>query len=125
MFELDLEKAVGIVGAVSGIAFIWYGAWKSRRVDKVSEQSGIASDKRAGEAQAIEGLNKVIAALNGYILMIEAESKADRAEAAAKSLVDAEHIRFVTAERDAFQKELIRMQRKYGENGNSKNGIVV
>lgn len=82
---------------------------RSVRADKISEQSGIASNKTEGIAQALDGMNKLVVSLNAYILLLQADSA-----------VDKEDIKILTIQRDTLQKELNRMYKKYGENGNGK-----
>lgn len=94
--------AVGIPAFIIG--YLTYR--RSVKVDKISEQSGIASDKTAGIAQIIEAMKAHIDALNEYIVVLHADNR-----------VDKEDLKRVTEQRDALQKELNRMYRKYGENG--------
>lgn len=96
------------VGIPSATVAIW-GLIRSRRVDKISEQSGIASNKTAGVAQTIEAMRVHIAGLNDFIVILQASGR-----------VKDEDIRILTKQRDALQKELNRMYRKYGDNGELK-----
>lgn len=101
--------AVGIPSFIIG--FLVYR--RSVKVDKISEQAGVASDKTAGIAQAFEGLRQHIAGLNAFIAILQADAR-----------IDKEDIKSLTAQRDALQKELNRMYRKYGDNGNGTTAPV-
>lgn len=106
---MDLTTIIGGVSTISATLLGWFIYRRSVRIDKVSEQTGIASDKTAGIAQAFEGLKEHIAGLNAFIAMLQEDSR-----------IDKEDIKNLTIQRDALQKELNRMYRKYGENGDSK-----
>lgn len=108
MFEID--KVITSVAVISGILATWYGLSRSAKSDKISEQSGIASDKTAGVAQNIEAMRVHIDGLNTFIAALQADKKVDR-----------EDIRILTEQRDALQRELNRMYRKYGEDDDNSN----
>jgi uncharacterized coiled-coil protein SlyX len=80
---------------------------RSKKVDAVAQQSGAATESRAGTAQIIEGLNEIIDSL-------QEDNKMWR-----------EDIRYLTnrldlndKQREDLRNELVRMHRKYGDNGN-------
>lgn len=79
---------------------------RSRKVDKVAEQSGIATETRAGTTQIIEGLNQLIDNL-------QEDNKAFRE--------DIRHcgtrLDIIVKERDELRVRLNDMLRKYGDNG--------
>jgi len=92
-----------LIGLPSSIIAL-LGLRRAFKADKVSEQLGAASGSAQSIAQAFEGLNKVIESLNAYILILQADKR-----------VAAEDIKILTVQRDALQKELNRMYRKYGD----------
>jgi uncharacterized coiled-coil protein SlyX len=84
---------------------------RSKRVDAVAAQSGVATEGRAGQAQVIEGLNSIIDSL-------QEDNKMWR-----------EDIRYLTnrldlsdKQREELRNDLVRMHRKYGDNGNGLPG---
>lgn len=79
---------------------------RARKVDAVAAQSGVVTETRAGTAQIIEGLNQLINNLQDDNRVIREDLKylTLRLDAIAK-------------ERDGFKRQLNRLQRKYGENG--------
>lgn len=54
------EQITLIVGTVGGVLIGYLGYHRSRKVDAVSAQAGVASETRAGTAQVIEALNAII-----------------------------------------------------------------
>lgn len=101
-----------LIGAPSAVLG-YLGYLQSKKVDKRSEESGIASGKAEAIAQSIDGLNKVIVGLNSLVTALQADKQADAADI--KYLKD--QVVVTTGQRDTLQKELNRMYRKYGENG--------
>jgi uncharacterized coiled-coil protein SlyX len=89
-----------------GAAIAWSGHRRSKRVDAVSEQSGVATEARAGTAQIIEGLNQLIDQLQEDYREARLELRAMvlRLDALAK-------------ERDALTLDLARLRKRYGVNG--------
>lgn len=74
---------VALVGAAVSLTIAVLGHRRSKTVDAVSAQSGVASNHRAGTQQLIEGLNDLVDQLqeeNGR-LRVEAANRADRLEA--------------------------------------------
>lgn len=88
---------------------------RARKVDAVAAQSGVMTESRAGTAQIIEGLNLLIDQLQD-------DNKTFRDDIKYLTLrLDA-----IAKERDQLRRELNRLQRKYGENGNGtlEGGLV-
>lgn len=104
---VELDKIITSVAVISGILVPWFVYRRSVKLDKISEQSGIASNNAAGVAQAFEGLKEHITGLNNFIAILQADSR-----------VDKEDIKILTSQRDVLQKELNRMYRKYGDDSN-------
>src|SRR5688572_27423201 len=77
---------------------------RSRRVDAVAAQSGIATETRAGTAQIIEGLNHLIDNLQEDNAVIRADFK-----------YLTTRLDTVIEERDALRREVAELRRKYGE----------
>jgi len=103
MSALNDPIVLGVIAAGPAAAVGYLGYRRSKRADAVTEQLGIQSGSAQSIAQAFDGLNKVIAGLNTYIAILQADHA-----------VDAEDIRRLTEQRDALQIELNRMYRKYG-----------
>lgn len=110
----DLTAIIGSISILSAATLGWFTYRRSVRVDESSERTGIASSNVAGTAQAFEGLKKTIDAMNTYITVLENDRK-----------VAKEDVKLLTQQRDALQKELNRMYRKYGENGNGNGAPAV
>lgn len=98
-----LAILIGVPSLVIGLL-----SWvRSRKVDAVAAQSGALTETRAGTAQIIEGLNLLIDQLQD-------DNKTFRDDIKYLTLrLDA-----IAKERDELRRELNRLQRKYGENGN-------
>lgn len=79
---------------------------RSRKVDAVTEQAGVASESRAGTGQIIEGLNQLIDNLQD-----------DNREFREELRRVIQRCDGVANERDALRREVNRLYRKYGENG--------
>lgn len=98
----DVTKAIliGLPATFLGLmAYI-----RSLRVDAVAEQSGVATETRAGTAQIIQGLNDLIDNL-------QTDNKVFRDDIKYLTLrLDA-----FAAEREELRKEVARLRRKYGE----------
>lgn len=81
---------------------------RSRRVDAISAQTGAADATRAGTAQIIE-------ALNGLVDNLQEDNRGFRD--------DIRHcgtrLEALTNERDELRRELARLRRKYGDNGDA------
>lgn len=100
------EALVALIAAVPAFLIGFLAYRRSLKVDEVSEQSGLASNHRAGTAQVIEGLNKLIDQLQE-----DNESfRRDIKDLAARLVV-------ITAERDALKLEVARLRKKYAING--------
>lgn len=103
MQQLLYALAAGIPALIIGIL----GYRRSKKVDAVAEQSGIATESRAGQAQVIEGLNKIIDNL-------QEDNQVGRDYA--KYLIT--RLDLSDKEREDLRFKLTRMRRKYGDNGN-------
>lgn len=93
--------ATALVGVVGGMAVSLLGYRRSRKVDAVSAQSGIASETRAGTAQVID-------ALNALLDQVQEDNKEFRAEGREfKEAIRqcADHLTQVSAERDEARRE--------------------
>ena len=99
---------IGVAAPVAALALGVLGYQRSRHVDRISEQSGVATDTRAGTAQIIEGLN-------GLIDNLQEDNKEFRADIRACAL----RLDTITTERDGLKRELARLRRRYGENGDT------
>lgn len=102
---------VAVAAPVLGFAAAYLGYRRSRSVDRVTEQSGLTTESRAGTAQIIEGLNQFV----------------DQLQEGHQSF--REDIRYLTArldacgaEREELRRELARLRRKYGDNGTTPPG---
>lgn len=73
---------------------------RSRRVDATSERMGVVTENRAGQAQISEGQQD-------FITMLQEDNRILRAEFAELKI-----------EVIALRKEVNRLHRKYGDNGN-------
>ena len=78
---------------------------RSRKVDAVAEQSGVATETRAGIAQIIDGLNKLIDQQQEDLVRLR--------DALGKSVSDA---LARDKECNEMRKQLNRLNRKYGDN---------
>lgn len=102
----DVFKTL-IIGIPSFL--LGYLAYKrSKKVDKVTEQSGAITETRAGTQQVIEGLNSLLDNL-------QEDNTSFRAD-----------VRYLTdkldtcyREREELKREVSRLKRKYGENDNT------
>ena len=90
----------------AGLLIAWWGHLKSKRVDAISAQSGIAANGRAGTAQILEGLNTLIDQLQ------------EDYQGARNDIVHLrDRLQVVAAERDALTLEVARLRKRYGVNG--------
>jgi hypothetical protein len=102
------EAPIGVFSAITGAGLGFLAYRRSIHVDAVSTQSGIATDNRAGTAQIIDGLNKLIDNLqeDNQSFRDDLKQCAVRIEA-------------ISAERDVLRLELAKLRRLYGyDNGN-------
>lgn len=97
------------VAAAAGVPALALGVLayrRSRHVDAVAQQAGMVDSTRAGTAQIIE-------ALNGLVDNLQEDNRSFRD--------DIRHcgtrLEALTNERDELRRELARLRRKYGENG--------
>lgn len=97
---------IGLVGAAVSLTIGILGHRRSKQVDATSEQSGAASNHRAGTAQVLDGLNALIDQLQEDNTTFRADIK----ELVAR--LDA-----ITVERDALRLEVARLKKLYGANG--------
>lgn len=98
-----------VYGLVIGLPsfLLGYLAYRrSRKVDAVSAQSGIATETRAGTAQIIEGLNQLIDNLQDDNRLFREDIKYLTLR------LDA-----ISKERDELRRKLNRLNRLYGDNG--------
>lgn len=105
-WDLTWEQITGFFGMFGGTILAYLAYRRSVKVDRISAQSGAVDSARAGTAQIIEGLNNLIDNL-------QEDNKAFRE--------DLKHItgrleECMTA-REVLKHELLRLRRKYGENG--------
>lgn len=100
------EVAIALVVGLPGITVAVLAYRRSRKVDAVSEKTGIAANGRAGTAQVIEGLKVLIDNL-------QEDNKAFRDDIRSLTL----RLDVVAAERDAFRLEVARLRKRYGDNG--------
>ena len=77
---------------------------RSRKVDAVAEQSGVATENRAGTAQIIQGLNDLVSNL-------QTDNKVFREDI---KYLD-QRLDNLIAEREELRKEIARLRKKYGE----------
>lgn len=99
---------VAVVGAAVSLTIGFLGHQRSKKVDATSAQSGVASHHQAGTAQIIEGLNRLVDQLQ--------EDNSDFRQDIEKLVV---RLEVITVERDALRLEVVRLRRKYGENGDT------
>lgn len=100
------EIIQAIVIGLPSFALGYLAYRRSKKVDAVVEQSGIATETRAGTAQIIEGLNQLIDNLQD-------DNRSFREDIKYLTLrLDA-----ISKERDELRQKLNQMMRKYGENG--------
>jgi len=99
-----------LIGAPS-FALGYMALQRSRKVDAISAQSGVATDARAGTAQIIEGLNRLIDNLQ--------EDNASFREDIRYLTV---RLDAVTKERDDLRIRLNRLARRYDDNGLERPG---
>lgn len=95
---------IGLPATVLG--FLAYR--RSRKVDAVAEQSGIANETRAGTAQIIEGLNSLVDALQEDNKTFRDEGRAFRDEVRNLTL----RVNEVVAERDELRRERDSLRRE-------------
>lgn len=100
------EVALALVVGLPGITIAVLAYRRSRKVDAVSEKSGIAANGRAGVAQIIEGLRGLIDDLqeDNQSFRNDIRSLTDRCDA-------------ITKERDTLRMEVARLRKKYADNG--------
>lgn len=58
MINVDLNSVIATVGVLSGILLPWFLYKRGGKAVKISEQSGIASDNRAGIGQHLSALQE-------------------------------------------------------------------
>jgi len=100
------QFVLALVAAVSSLFLGVSAYFRSRKVDKVSMLSGAASDTRAGTAQIIDALNTLVDQL-------QEDNVSFRADVALMAV----RLETLTTERDVLKRELTRLRRRYGENG--------
>lgn len=111
--DMDIVIQATLIGLPATILGI-LAYRQSRKVDAVAEQSGVATETRAGTAQIIEGLNNLVDNL-------QEDNKVFRDEL--KYLTQT--LGAVVLERDELRKEVARLRRKYGENNGEDQARVV
>lgn len=105
----DVTQAVAIGLPATILGYLAYR--RSRRVDAVAEQSGAVTETRAGTEQIIQGLNDLIDNL-------QTDNKTFRDDIRYLTL----RLDTIAAERDRLKKEVARLRRKYGDNGEDQTG---
>lgn len=92
------------------IGFLTYRV--SRRKDAASEQSGVASNHRAGIDQAMKGLNDLVDQLQEQIKALRQDNADDRKDFAALADKLADKLRAAIVERDAAiaERDLLRAE---------------
>jgi septal ring factor EnvC (AmiA/AmiB activator) len=115
------QVVYGLVVGLPSFLLGYLAYRRSRKVDAISAQSGVATETRAGTAQIIEGLNQLIDQLQD-------DNRSFREDI--KSMT--ENIRYLTArldarevERDQLKRRLNQLNRKYGENGGNSDIRIV
>lgn len=104
---MNWEQILGGLALALPATALGYMTYRlSRRKDAVSEQSGIASNHKAGIEQVLEGSNKLIDQLQeeNASLRVEAESRRIEADLRATRL-------------EAMTLEVARLRKQYGDNG--------
>lgn len=110
---------------------------RSRKVDAVAEQSGVATETRAGIAQIIQGLNDMIENLQEDNQVFRAEGKDWAVRIKNLDMDFATRLRDLTVrldaisqerdefrrERDECRREVARLFRKYGEDNGPKEKV--
>lgn len=96
----------GLLTAAGGVGIAYLAHRAGRRKDRVTEQSGVVTQDRAGTAQIIEGLNLLIDQLQEDYARIREDLQrcAARLDPIATRLEEA-------------LREIARLRHKYGENG--------
>lgn len=97
------QVAVGLALAIPSFVIGFLAHRRSKRVDAISEQSGLATG-------ALEGTAQILAGLNGLIDTLQEDNKTFRGD-----------LRYLTTrldacnrERDKLQRELARYRHRYG-----------
>lgn len=93
------STAIGIAAPIAAIAVAAFGYRRSRHVDSVSAQLGMATETRAGQAEMRADRESLINSLQEDNALFRQELKEVRAALA------------------VLQREVNRLYRKYGENG--------
>lgn len=107
---MSWANAVGFAAPVVALVVAYLGYRRSRRVDAVTEQSGVATETRAGTQQIIEGLNRLI----DQVQDDNTGFRDDLKQCAARVEAIGVRLEKVTAERDELRKDLARMVRLHG-----------
>lgn len=102
------QIAIAAAAGVPSFIIAWMAHKRSKHVDAVSEQSGVATETRAGTAQIFDGLNKMISNLqeDNTNFRTDIENLRDRLDV-------------ISTERDGLRLEVNRLYLKYGDNGAS------
>lgn len=105
---MEMQQGLyALLAAIPSIFIAWLAYRRSQKVDAVAEQSGIANESRAGQAQIIEGLNRIIDNL-------QEDNKTGRDYA--QYLLN--RLDLSDKDRETLRGQLMRMHRKFGDNGN-------
>jgi predicted nucleic acid-binding Zn-ribbon protein len=102
----QVTGGIGTAGVALALGVLTYR--RSRAVDKISAQSGVATESRAGTAQVIDGLNRIIDTL-------QEDNKEWRAGFRELTI----RLEVMAAERDKLRQEIARLRRKYGDNSDT------
>lgn len=96
------DVVIALVAAIPAFIIGVLAYRRSLKVDQVSEQSGVASNHRAGTAQVLDGLNALVDQLQED----NASFRIDIKDLAAR-------LNVVTLERDALKLEVARLKKRY------------
>lgn len=111
---------VAVAAPVLGFAVAYMGYRRSRHVDTVTEQSGAATESRAGVQQIIDAGNKLNDQLQRYLDQAQEDNQQ-------------EHVRYLDvrsqlegcfARTQELTKELNRMYRKYGNDDTGETPVT-
>lgn len=112
---MSWESGAVAVGGPAAVVIVGYLTHKrSLRVDKITEQSGVTTESRAGTAQIIEGLNQLIDNVQEDNQGFRDDLRACAARLDEVTRYMSQRIEDVTRERDELTRKLNRMYRKHG-----------
>lgn len=97
---MSWETAIQIISPIAALVIPYLVYRRSRHVDDNSQKMGMVTENRAGQAQISEGQQD-------FITMLQEDNRILRLEFAE-----------IKVEVTALRKEVNRLHRKYGDNGN-------